>query len=149
MISIVCVFIFFALFIATLPMTVYENMHADTTESDLDQVVELTPEEREQRHAERLRSQTDNNLYRSAVSNDDRSRCANIQNHVLRQDCVEQTSEPQEETEPQEAESNEPKRQISSSDNLHFRTAVSNQDANRCEQIQNDQYRQECLELIQ
>lgn len=145
--TIVCVFVFFALFIATLPMTVHENMPSKPGQDSI--VQEVTPEERIERHNNRLRSQTDNTLYRAAVSNDDRSRCANIHNHELRQDCVEQTSEPRDEPEPEVVEQDEPRRQVSSSDTTNFRIAVSNQDSNRCQQIQNEDYKQECLELIQ
>lgn len=148
-ISIVCVFIFFALFLATLPMTAIENM--EFNQNELNNITEeeiVTPEERLEQRTNRLRSQTDTNIYRIAISTRDRTKCSSIQNHVLRQDCVANTKDISLDQQQTETQNTQPSRQVSSEDKQLYRIAVSKQDSDLCQDIIDSDYRQECMEMI-
>ena len=150
--GIIAIFFFAAVFTATLPLSVdelqdYNQPPVEVPSDDTEESEEQEPQDRIEEFEQRQQDRTDTRIYRMAVSNDDRTMCSEIDNITLRHDCAEATPAPTNTVdESNETEDDGPS--YSDEDARTYREALSNGDSSLCEDIQNSDLREQCMNEV-
>lgn len=138
-ISLFLLFLFTAIFIATLP---FADDHMEGNQPNASE--EMTPEEQIDEFRQSQRNTSDRSNFNRAVASNDESYCEDIYNNTLRENCYDNVDNDTGTESNEDEEENE----YSKDDTSSFNKAIATSDETYCEEITNIELQTRCFERV-